>query len=542
MASMRPVSPVFRVGFNDQSQPNTRTDSKMDKSGSPGKGAPTDGYHRHPLFLDLPLAEAIQRGLAIPVKSGENNNDEHEATEMDNQVQNHPGLHGPAPVPASARIKRRPRPYIENGVPESTQQLRDRLGLHGPAAVPPPLRIRHNVPNGPRMPFNTARNNDVGLHHQIYDTMHAPSPQGASPFFDGSSPHVTKLQGGKPHVPHFEPQPPREFEVKRRDYGLYVSPGASSVYSPIVSRGVGNSPLVHRTATHPLGVIGASSKASAPPTTPTVSLFPKPITAKTIDLKAMKQQREGPDMASQPGVFRKDLPLHPRRTDSETKTMAVNQTPDKKLAAQKSPNKAGKDQGTSENSPRTSISSLNSEQRVLEADILDLLDQMGGIGGSNPPPRPPPKHAPPPPPQPRSNEQVNNSPDTDDSGWMASHRRAHRLAAEQRLNGISSTIPTTPTRAPGSAATYNALNRAKFQLTRMANEAEAEASEKASMSGPASSIPTRSSTTRGIESPLGSASYRGSGGSSYGRPPKPSFLERCGKVLTKKRSFWKKDE
>lgn len=62
--------------------------------------------------------------------------------------------------------------------------------------------------------------------------------------------------------------------------------------------------------------------------------------------------------------------------------------------------KAGRNQGTPEHSPTSSICSFNSENKQLETDILALLDNMAGASKrfSLPPPCPPPNYPPPPPP------------------------------------------------------------------------------------------------------------------------------------------------
>jgi hypothetical protein len=65
--------------------------------------------------------------------------------------------------------------------------------------------------------------------------------------------------------------------------------------------------------------------------------------------------------------------------------------------AKKAGNMTNKGKSTPPPSPQSSTSSFDSEQRELEADILDLLDRMSARD-YGPPPFPPPNYPPPPPP------------------------------------------------------------------------------------------------------------------------------------------------
>jgi len=53
-------------------------------------------------------------------------------------------------------------------------------------------------------------------------------------------------------------------------------------------------------------------------------------------------------------------------------------------------------------------------------------------------------------------------------------------------------------------------------------------------------VPPRGSSTTATATAAATAPGGGSDGSGGIRRPKASFLERCGRALTKKRSFWKK--
>ncbi|KAI3339412.1 hypothetical protein F4824DRAFT_498098 [Ustulina deusta] len=256
--------------------------------------------------------------------------------------------------------------------------------------------------------------------------------------------------------------------------------------------------------------------------------------------------------------------------------------------------KPGKNQGTSHRNPTSTHNysySFSSKIKILEADVIVIIEEMLGMAKRFPPPRfpppplpppnhplpnrplpnhPPPNHPPPPPPPPRRIQQgemsglvirdfslslleaspnalvnpydfevttakaegitdinahtnkyaesesdgdsdtITNNADADTGGWLASHKRAHQRAVAQCLAAAG--IETPPI----------LRLRANVEPARMAadvescggSSAEAEAGGVARLVGP----------------------------SDGERLPKKSFLERCGKALKKKRSFWKKNE
>lgn len=53
--------------MSDENKP-----SEMSDPDSTEESPPPKKYHQHPLFPDLPLTEAVQRGLAVPVEPNYN--------------------------------------------------------------------------------------------------------------------------------------------------------------------------------------------------------------------------------------------------------------------------------------------------------------------------------------------------------------------------------------------------------------------------------------------------------------------------------------
>ncbi|KAI1276238.1 hypothetical protein F5Y07DRAFT_408424 [Xylaria sp. FL0933] len=101
--------------------------------------------------------------------------------------------------------------------------------------------------------------------------------------------------------------------------------------------------------------------------------------------------------------------------------------------------------------------------------------------------------------------------DTDTGGWLASHKQAHRRAIAQYL---ATTTDKTPSTFHPSVSTEST-----------AAVTENKASDKDSAAAKNSGSITPRVGSSGRES-----------------PHKATFMERCGKVLHKKRSFWKNKE
>ncbi|KAI1742457.1 hypothetical protein F4680DRAFT_446022 [Xylaria scruposa] len=126
--------------------------------------------------------------------------------------------------------------------------------------------------------------------------------------------------------------------------------------------------------------------------------------------------------------------------------------------------------------------------------------------------------------------------DADDTGgWLTLHKRRHQRAFAPYLAGAVAAVA-----AKRQSTRDDPLSRAQEEILRMALEFEAEAFDGNSVLTPTASsaqstcIPAGTSVTCGAADP--SAMQSGE------RLPRASFLERCGKVLVRKRSFWKKKE
>ncbi|KAI0802953.1 hypothetical protein GGR55DRAFT_700275 [Xylaria sp. FL0064] len=101
--------------------------------------------------------------------------------------------------------------------------------------------------------------------------------------------------------------------------------------------------------------------------------------------------------------------------------------------------------------------------------------------------------------------------DTDTGGWLASHKQAHRRAIAQYL---ATTTDKTPSTLHPCAST----------------ESTAAVTENRASDKDSAAAKNRDSITRRV------------GSSGHESPHKATFMERCGKALYKKRSFWKNKE
>ncbi|KAJ2988324.1 hypothetical protein NUW58_g4041 [Xylaria curta] len=125
--------------------------------------------------------------------------------------------------------------------------------------------------------------------------------------------------------------------------------------------------------------------------------------------------------------------------------------------------------------------------------------------------------------------------DDDTGGWLALHKRRHQRAFTPYLAAALS-------RAPRPRSATNALSRAQAEILRMALELEDDVSDVHSDPTPAAPAlyPSASEVAEVAELDIVREVVSHPAGILV---PKSSFLERCGKVLAKKRSFWrKKDE
>ncbi|TRX90381.1 hypothetical protein FHL15_008746 [Xylaria flabelliformis] len=125
--------------------------------------------------------------------------------------------------------------------------------------------------------------------------------------------------------------------------------------------------------------------------------------------------------------------------------------------------------------------------------------------------------------------------DVDDTGgWLVLHKQRHQRAFAPYLAAAVAAA------AKRHSTPDDPLSQAQAKIMRMALEFEAEGSDGNSVLAPTASTalstctPAGTSVTGGVADPSATCISQ--------RLPKASFLERCGKVLVKKRSFWKKKE
>ncbi|KAI0202795.1 hypothetical protein F4808DRAFT_59163 [Astrocystis sublimbata] len=126
--------------------------------------------------------------------------------------------------------------------------------------------------------------------------------------------------------------------------------------------------------------------------------------------------------------------------------------------------------------------------------------------------------------------------DLDIGGWLALHQRRHQrafapyMAAAAKAAGKRAVSPDNP------------LSRAHAEILRMALDFEAENRNENPNSAASGSTALSSSARKGSPSPGGATDPPPRAGSLGERNPRSSFLDRCGKVIVRKRSFWRRDE
>ncbi|KAH8163850.1 hypothetical protein CIB48_g4396, partial [Xylaria polymorpha] len=109
------------------------------------------------------------------------------------------------------------------------------------------------------------------------------------------------------------------------------------------------------------------------------------------------------------------------------------------------------------------------------------------------------------------NDAVTNNSDANTGGWLSSNKRAHRHAIAQHL--ATSAVEKPPTSHP----------RVSVELARTTLETKASDEPSAGAGGGSCG-----SLTHCVDSSLGEC------------VPEATFLERCGRALDEKRSFWRK--
>lgn len=130
--------------------------------------------------------------------------------------------------------------------------------------------------------------------------------------------------------------------------------------------------------------------------------------------------------------------------------------------------------------------------------------------------------------------------DDDTGGWLALHKRRHQRAFTPYLAAAAAAAAARP------PTPNNPLSRAQAEILHMALEFEAENSDKNSVTVSTAPSTTAGASVANAASVAGVAGVAGGVGPSTAAPgerlPKASFLGRCSKVLSRKRSFWKKKE
>ncbi|KAI3325497.1 hypothetical protein HD806DRAFT_552780 [Xylariaceae sp. AK1471] len=541
----------------------------MAELASTEEGAPAMKYHRHPLFVHLPLREAIPRGLAVPAQVDCANNEPkplRPARSLDNFRRDYcsasPEVHSqgnksslnatPEKFPPSRgqaprkslslenlrtsnssasgnfecpEVHKDVRKHIQEKAQETAQELRDRLGLHGDVPIPAPLRIRKQLPVPVLEPIHEGKYND------IENDDHAEAPA----LFQTTSPTLTSTEP-RASEPQTEPQPTKLSEFEK---------WAEKLFEPSLqdfSLDSATSP-VRQTSHTTSSTDNATQQQPRENLRNTRSLGNLDTELLHLPLHLQPENRYSPRP-----------PLAPERHISfataaikyDPMTGEVTQTPVKGAGERKISHMESKGQGTSHHGPSSFICSFTFEQKELETDILALLDKMSGFP---PPPCPPPSYPPPPPPkQSRQSARRTSGSAARYPGLVVQDFSLPSSALSYALvnpyddetNAATTAAAATAEEQPLPPSRSDALLRANAELARMA--AEAETSDEGSVSAPAaSSAAAGAGVATGVAAgPAGPvAAAATAAGALGGRLPKASFLERCGKALTKKRRIWK---
>ncbi|KAI1120603.1 hypothetical protein F5Y10DRAFT_283160 [Nemania abortiva] len=570
-------------------------------------------YHHHPLSPNLPLKEAVRRGLAVPEGAHYENDDfgrnnmrlemlrptkstdnfrqdfSRVACEQHDRVNKSPhGItrySGRAPKPLKkmlslGNMKDVPSPKspssidtevgenvrkeIQERVQETAQQLRDRLGLHGPVPIPAPLNIpKKKIPKPTLARIDEDNYDRIG--NQSTAAERAASP-GLSPISYGTTqPYYSRLPRYKPQA---KPHPTKTVQAKNQeDVFMLTPPRSSSLHA-----------LASASSPYPSSTIKTTSS------TPLLGSFDKDLPDLPRHLQPGNQYspRRLASSANAHISFAATAMKHNHETGE------IIETPVKIQRGSRIQQKAAMNQGTSQHSPASSICSFTGANKQLEADILALLDNMAGAAKhlSAPPPCAPPNYPPPSPPlyrhiivrdfslpasayvntlaNPYEDEAADvNTGDAhtntvtcadDDTGmanggWMAMQQRAHQRVMAPYLAAAAA--------REQSRNNANALSRAVEEVLRMADEAEAEAEAEAVTAATTTTAatgvtdeascehsdpaPTTAPASSGTPSEVGTTGAASSSASvPSARSTKSPFLQRCGKALAKKRSFWNK--
>ncbi|KAI0534898.1 hypothetical protein GGR58DRAFT_504856 [Xylaria digitata] len=544
-------------------------------------------YHQHPLFLHLPLEEAIRQGLAVPTeldyKVGKLRRDNkrrerlRSARSMANFRQDVP-VAAPAPgyglddgsLTESPEMPRRlettgtaktlnmslsleatngsgnrsspnsgvnkmikdTKNKIHQKTQESMGELKDRLDLYENTPIPASKSIRKRNPAPVLRP--RGENNSCNIERQGLGTEQTTFPASSL------SPTSTKIPSpGQPQSQeHCEPRsqlqcdpqanPKTPQAGKQEDSSTKTPRSTSSLRTPTYS--LFPKPPATPTRIHPkpqqsphglsinAPLLGSFNKPLPPP--PSLSQLPlsPPL---PLHLRPENQYSPRPSLDAGPRIsFATEATLYNEETKSTT------QVPLKMPGVNKISYKTSKDQEKS----------------------LSMAKHFP------PPPCPPPNYPPPPPPTPKRPQEsaeetpvnpydiefatahfdrnsntytnntdtdtatatVNDDVDEDTGGWLALHKRRHQRAIAQYLAAATAEKP------PSHHSSAN------VESVRMENETQTFGAD---------STMTEVSVASGVagsDHPVASADSE--------RPPKASFLGRCGKALTKKRSFWRKKD
>ncbi|KAI1147856.1 hypothetical protein F4825DRAFT_470996 [Nemania diffusa] len=639
-------------------------------------GSQSENYHRHPLYPKPPLKEAVQKGLAVPVDvscsngglgkdktqskglrlvqstdecrrdfsmaGSLNRRNAFSPTAFKQVHQRRTGLttlretwsqsdmtnvnSSNSPVSADTEVEEGVKKNIQETVQETAQELRDRLELQGDVPVPAPLNVRKNRIPRPVLP-RIDEHEYNGISSQTTAAEETVSPAMSSLSRASARRYPSRLPRYQPQFPvqgkpQVKPQPTQAIPTGKQEDSFLLPPVPSSSLSTLACKSATHAPT---SINNRAGADQHSLKATS--NTPLLVSFGN----------ALPDNQDPTDLT--------DLPFHLRPENKYSPTIPIDATrhisfattarkhnletgevveiPVKLTTRHEMSYKAGRNQGTPEHSPTSSICSFNSENKQLETDILALLDNMAGASKrfSLPPPCPPPNYPPPPPPTQRrfsqppaalgspgsatqQQEQQQKYPDVviKDFSLPASayaNALANPYDDEETANDVHDddasddaqayAYPDTTNNLPTvdaddddianggwlvlqqralqrAAAPYlaaqqtpndDALARAMAEVLRMADEAEAESKAEATAATTTAtkaetsnkhSTPAPTTATATHPSALPAATGLGiattvagnSTGILGGWRLKPAFLERCGRALAKKGSFWKK--
>lgn len=287
----------------------------------------------------------------------------------------------------------------------------DRLGLHGDVPIPTPLVVirKKNAPKLglPRIDedkHNDANNYDAATERtasltrsvsftpaELYRTMlpqYQAQPQEAcNPHFQGQC------------KPQAQPHPTKTMQAKNAEEISILPLPRSSSLNTLTSES--STPSLHPSNSLSTRSTAQQKLLKTTSSTPLLGSFDEQLPALPHHLQPGNKYSPRPFPDASPRI-------HLAATTAKHRfgVAGVVEKQAEILAAHSIIHEATKNRGRSHHSPTGSICSFTGENKTLEAEILALLDDMSGAGGTfPPPPYPPPNHPPPPPPAEGSRRQ-----------------------------------------------------------------------------------------------------------------------------------------